>query len=294
MRILVIGGTRFVGRHIAQTALDRGHDVTLFNRGRSDPQALPAATHLAGDRNSDLSALADGEWDATIDVSAYVARQVRSLLDALGGRAGHTTFISTISVFDVGRLPRRGFTEEAPLLEPSWAQDYDAAKYGELKVACELAVAEAATTPLIIRPGFVIGPGDNTERFTHWVREVAAGKAFDAPDPDQPLQGIDARDLAAFTVAAVEHATTGTFDLTAPAQPPTFSQVFDTIAAALDVGLPEITWSKASAALPLSLPREAWPMMHADVSKAVDAGLTWRPLAQTVRDLADHIGLRTA
>lgn len=292
MRILVIGGTRFVGRHIAQTALDRGHDVTLFNRGRSDPEALPDATHLAGDRNKELSSLAEAEWDATIDVSAYFAQQVRGLLDALGGRGGHYTFISTISVFDVGQLPRRGFTEDAPLLEPAWDDVYDAAKYGELKVAAELAATESATAaPLIIRPGFVIGPGDNTERFTHWVREVATAKPFVGPDPEQPLQGIDARDLAAFTVGAVERGTTGIFNLTAPAQPPTFSQVFDTIAAALDVTLPEVAWSEASGSLPLSLPSGAWPMMLADVSKAVDAGLTWRPLAQTARDLADHIGL---
>ncbi|HEX3706646.1 MAG TPA: NAD-dependent epimerase/dehydratase family protein [Mycobacteriales bacterium] len=292
MRILVIGGTRLVGRHIAQTAIDRGHDVTLFNRGKSDPDAMPAATHLTGDRNSDLSALEDGEWDATIDVSAYVHRQVRTLLETLGERAGHFTFISTISVYGQD-VPNRGFTETAPLLEPSWDDKPGMDNYGELKVACEeVAVKTAPAGVLIIRPGYVIGPYDYSERFTHWVRAIAAKQPFVGPDPEQPLQCIDGRDLAAFIIGAIERGLTGDFNATAPQQPPTFSQVFDTIAAALDVTLPEVTWSgKADDALPLSSPRDWWPKMHADVSKAVDAGLTWRPLSQTVRDLADHISL---
>lgn len=291
MRILILGGTRFVGRHIAQTALDRGHDVTLFNRGRSDADALPEATHLVGHRDKDLSALSEGEWDATIDVSAYVAGQVRNAIGALGDRAGDYTLISTISVYRAD-VPNRGFTENAPLLDPAWDEEYDATKYGELKVGCERAAAENAPAgALIVRPGYVVGPRDNTERFTHWVRAVAAGDPFVGPDPEQPLQCIDGRDLAAFTLNAIEQGTSGAFTVTAPQQPPTFAQVLDSVAAGLGVTLPEVTWSKASADLPLSSPRSGWPLMHADVSKAVDAGLTWRPLTQTVRDLADFIGL---
>jgi 2'-hydroxyisoflavone reductase len=291
MRILVMGGTRLVGRHIAQTALDRGHDVTLFNRGKSDPSALPNATHLTGHRDRDLSALEEGSWDATVDVSAYIAPNVRSLLEVLGDRAGHYTFISTISVYGQD-VPNRGFTESAPLLEPAWDETPAIERYGELKVACEAVARELAPAGLlVIRPGFVVGPYDYSERFTHWVRAVAAGKPFDGPDPKQPLQCIDGRDLAEFIVTAIERGLTGDFNVTAPQQPPTFAQVFDTIAAALDKKLPEVTWGEASDALPLSSPPDWWPKMHADVSRAVDAGLTWRPLAQTVRDLADQIDL---
>jgi 2'-hydroxyisoflavone reductase len=292
MRILVMGGTRLVGRHIAQTALDRGHDVTLFNRGKSDPGALPDATHLTGHRNKDLSALTNGNWDATVDVSAYVHSQVRVLLETLGDRAGHFTFISTISVYGQD-VPNRGFTEAAPLLEPDWADTPGLDNYGELKVACELAArAGAPASLLIVRPGYVIGPYDYSERFTHWVRAIAAQQPFVGPDPEQPLQCIDGRDLAAFIVGGIEHGLTGDFNATAPQQPPNFQQVFDTIAAALDVALPEVTWSgEADDSLPLSSPRDWWPKMHADLSKAVDAGLTWRPLSQTVRDLADHLSL---
>jgi 2'-hydroxyisoflavone reductase len=293
MRILVIGGTRLVGRHIAQTALERGHDVTLFNRGKSDPTALPDATHLIGDRNKDLSALAEGEWDATVDVSAYTPGQVRGLLETLGKRAGHFCFISTISVYGKD-VPNRGFTEAAGLLEPAWDATPAMDKYGELKVACEMVAAEAAPAGvLVIRPGFVIGPYDYSERFTHWVRAVAAGKPFIGPDREQPLQTVDGRDLAAFTVDAIERGRTGVYNVTAPQQPPTFAQVLDTIAAALDVQLPDVTWTKADDALPLSTPPDWWPKMHADVSKAVADGFTWRPLAQTVRDLADYADIKT-
>jgi 2'-hydroxyisoflavone reductase len=292
MRILVVGGTRLVGRHIAQAAIDRGHDVTLFNRGKTDPGAFPDATHLVGDRNNDLSALAEGGWDATIDVSAYTAKQVSSLLQALGDRSGHVTFISTISVYSPD-IPKRGFTETSPLLPADFSETPSMQKYGELKVGCEkTAMKEARRALLTIRPGYVIGPYDETGRFNHWVTAVAAGRPFVGPDPEQPLQTVDGRDLAAFTIEAVERGRAGDFNVTAPQQPPSFSQVLDTIAAALSVTLPEVTWSKAKDDLPLSAPPDWWPFMHADVSKAVGAGFTWRPLAQTVRDIADYASIK--
>ncbi|HVT22678.1 MAG TPA: hypothetical protein VHE57_14955, partial [Mycobacteriales bacterium] len=255
---------------------------------------FPDATHLVGDRNKDLSALAEGSWDATIDVSAYTSSQVSALLAALGDRSGHVTFISTISVYDAAKIARRGFTENGPLLAPEFGDVPSMEKYGELKVGCEkTAMKEAQRTLLTIRPGFVIGPYDETRRFNHWVQAVAAGKPFVGPDAEQPLQAVDGRDLAAFAIEAVERGRAGEFNVTAPQQPPTFAQVLDTIAAALGVTLPEVTWTKAGDGLPLSMPPDWWPMMHADVSKAVGAGFTWRPLAQTVRDIADYAGIKT-
>jgi 2'-hydroxyisoflavone reductase len=275
-----------------QAAIDRGHDVTLFNRGRTDPGAFPDATHLVGDRNKDLTALAEGKWDATIDVSAYTSQQVHLLLEALGDRSGHVTFISTISVYGAN-VPNRGFTETAPLLPPDYGDVPSMEKYGELKVACEkTAMKEAQRALLTIRPGYVIGPYDETGRFNHWVQAIAAGHPFVGPDREQPLQVVDGRDLAAFTIGAVERGRAGDFNVCAPQQPPTFAQVLDTIAAALDVTLPDVTWTKASDSLPLSAPPEWWPKMHADVSKAVNAGFTWRPLTQTIRDIAEYAGLR--
>ncbi|HEX3824646.1 MAG TPA: NAD-dependent epimerase/dehydratase family protein [Mycobacteriales bacterium] len=289
MRILVIGGTRLLGRHIAQTALDRGHDVTVFNRGQTDPGALPEATRLTGDRDTDLIALSSGEWDATIDVCAYVPGQVRSLLESLGARAGHYTFVSTISVYSEDVVDS-GFTEAAALLEPEWSDERQVAKYGELKVACEQVAADlTGGRLLIIRPGYVIGPYDYTERFTHWIREVAAGKPFDAPAAEQPLQCIDGRDLAAFTIGCVEREVLDVFNVTAPQSPPTFAEALATIALGLGVELPEVRYadpSYDSEELPLSAAPSWWPLMRASVSRATAAGLRWRPLEETVRDTA--------
>jgi|SRR5581483_9859138 len=293
MRILVIGGTRLVGRQIASAAIERGHDVTLFNRGKTDPAGLSGASLLTGDRDRDLSALATGEWDATVDACAYHPRQVRTLLDALGRRGGQYAFISTVSVY-VQDLPD-GFTEAAPLLPPEWSDDAGMEKYGESKVACEQVAAElAGDNLLVIRPGYVIGPHDYTERFTHWVRVVAKGEPFDGPAADQPLQTIDGRDLGAFTISCIEQGLGGAFHVTAPQDVPTFREVLETIASALDVPLPEVTWGDPDDEgdeLPLSAERSWWPMMRADLTKAVDAGLRWRPLEETVRDTASFVGL---
>src|SRR3954465_11855657 len=230
MRILVIGGTSFVGRHMAQSAVDRGHDVTLFNRGKTNPDVLPQAERLTGDRNSDLSALDGRSWDATIDVCAYVPRQVRTLLESLGTRSGHFVFVSTISVYPDATPDH--FTEDSPLRTPAWEDGVVVEKYGELKVACgEVAQELAGDRLLVIRPGYVVGPHDPTHRFTYWVERVAEGRSpMAAPDTAQPLQCIDARGLAAFTMKQLEAGVCDTFNATTPQLALTFGQVLETIA----------------------------------------------------------------
>jgi 2'-hydroxyisoflavone reductase len=285
MRILVIGGSSFVGRGIVRAALDSGHEVTLFNRGMTDPGAFPEAEHLTGDRNSDLSALEGRSWDATVDVCAYVPAQVRSLLSTLGDRAGQFTFISTISVYGQD-VPDSGFTEDAPLLEPCWDDELTMAKYGELKVACEQVAQElAGDRLLVIRPGYVLGPHDPTHRFTYWVERVADGRApMAGPDADQPLQGVDARDLGAFTASLIEKQTVDVFHVTAPEPAPTFDEVLRTIADAVGSPLPDVRWVGAKDVLPLTAPADWWPKMRASLAKARNAGFSWRPLAETARD----------
>jgi 2'-hydroxyisoflavone reductase len=285
MRILVIGGSSFVGRGIVSAALERGHSVTLFNRGKTDPGAFPHAEHLTGDRNSDLSALDGREWDATVDVCAYVPAQVRSLLSSLGDRSGHFTFISTISVYGKDVVDS-GFGEDAPLLEPCWDDEMTMEKYGELKVACEQVAHElAGDRLLVIRPGYVLGPHDPTHRFTYWVERVAEGRSpMAGPDPDQPLQGVDARDLGAFTAAQVEAKTVDAFHVTAPEPAPTFAEVLETIATAIGATMPDVKWVGASDQLPLTAPPAWWQKMRASLAKARAAGFTWRPLADTARD----------
>jgi 2'-hydroxyisoflavone reductase len=289
MRILVIGGTSFVGRHIAEAAIAHGHDVTVFNRGQTNSDALPQATHLTGDRNSDLSALENGEWDATVDSCAYVPRQVRTLLETLGGRGGHYTFISTISVYPDETT--ESFTETAPLREPAWDDELTMEKYGELKVACEQVATElAGDRLLVIRPGYVVGPFDPTHRFTYWVERVADGHSpMATPDTAQPLQCIDGRDLAAFTVKHMEAGTVDVFNATGPMPALTFGQVLETIARGVGHSLPELRPVGFDERLPLAAPPSDWALMQADLSKPVGEGLSWRPLEQTVADTLDWV-----
>jgi 2'-hydroxyisoflavone reductase len=223
-------------------------------------------------------------WDATIDVCAYVPRQVRTLLDGLGPGAGHYTFISTISVYpeDVAA----GFDESAPLVAPSYEKEVTLDLYGALKVGCELTARELLGEErlCIVRPGYVIGPYDPTHRFTYWIERVAAGGRMLGPSADQPLQVIDGRDLAAFVVSAVENETVDAFHATAPDPALSFAGALLAIAKGLGLPAPDVQWGDASDQLPLSDQGESWGMLSANVSRAVANGLSWRPLADTARD----------
>ena len=182
MRLLIIGGTQFVGRHIAEIALERGHQVTVFHRGKTNADAVPDAEHILGDRDSDLENLGDGHWDATIDVCAYVPRQVDELAEALGERGGKHVFISTVSVYAEPAPPDND--EDAPLaaLSDPTTEVVDGETYGGLKVLCEGAVSEHYTDAIVIRPTYVVGPHDYTHRFTYWVMRIADGGRVVAPD----------------------------------------------------------------------------------------------------------------
>src|SRR5215469_4368041 len=183
MRILIIGGTVFVGRHITEAALAGGHEVTLFHRGRSGSELFAQAAHLFGDRNDDLSPLSAGSWDATIDVCGFFPRQVRSLADALGGRGGQYLFISSTSAYRTPVAP--GFNEDAPLaeLDDPAAEEITEENYGGLKVAGERAAFElfGVDNTTVIRPTYVVGPRDHSYRFTWWVDRIARGGNVLAP-----------------------------------------------------------------------------------------------------------------
>lgn len=298
MRILIIGGTAFVGRHITQAAIDAGHQVTVFHRGQTGAGLFPQATHLTGDRNGSLSALRDGSWDATIDVIAYLPRQVQSLAAALGGRGGHHLLISSVSVYRTPVAP--GFGEDAPLaeLDDPATQEITAQTYGGLKVACERAALRlygpAATT--IIRPTYVVGPHDISYRFTWWVERLARGGSVLAPgDPADPIQVIDARDLATWTVALAENSVSGVFHAASPPPPFGFGELLATIAAEVAPAGTRLAWVASDFLLAageddVSLP--LWPgadsehdINAADPAAAFAAGLTPRPLRDTVSDI---------
>ena len=298
MRILIIGGTAFVGRYIAQEAADRGHELTLFHRGKTGADLFPQAAHLIGDRDNDLSALSAGSWDATIDVCAYFPRQLRSLAETLRGRSGRYVFISSVSAYSPSVQP--GYDESAPLadIDDPDATEVTDANYGGLKVACEQASTElfgADTT--IIRPTYVIGPHDRTYRFTWWVDRIARGGTVLAPgEPADPIQLIDARDQATWIISLLERSVTGTFHAVGSVPPFGFGDMLAAIAAEVAPAGTRLTWADSDflrsaevdgSALPLwgEGDASAANMMTANPAAAFSAGLTPRSLRQTVADI---------
>ena len=298
MRILIIGGTAFVGRHIAQAALDGGHDVTLFHRGKTGSGLFPQATHLTGDRDQDLTALAEGSWDATLDICAYFPRQVRSLAEALGGRGGRYVFISSVSAYSPS-VPRN-YDENAPLAEigDPEATQVTNENYGWLKVACEQTATELfGPDTTIIRPTYVIGPFDRTHRFTWWVDRLARGGTVLAPgSPNDPIQVIDAADMGTWTIRLLDTSITGTFHAVSPAPPFGFGQMLEEIAAEVAPPGTSLVWVPSEfllaqgvdgAALPLWAEGESDEanMSTANPAAAFAAGLAPRSLRQTVADI---------
>jgi len=267
-RLLVLGGTGFVGRHITEAALDAGHDVTVFNRGQTNAALFADATHLTGDRSTgELAALKGAEWDAVVDVNAYIPRHVAEAAAALEGRVGHYTFISTVSVYQPA--PAGPLTEESPtgVLDDPASEEVTNASYGPLKVLCE-DVARAAFSGhcTVIRPGIVAGPHDPTDRFTYWVRRAEQGGEMLVPDrPDQPVQVVHGRDQGDFVVKASVEGIVGDFNSVGPTEPLTLAGMLEACRAAADVDT-EFVWVPESSA------------------RALAAGMVNRSIEQTVAD----------
>jgi 2'-hydroxyisoflavone reductase len=297
MRLLVLGGTLFLGRHVVQRALDRGHAVTLFTRGRTGPDLFPEAERLVGDRAGDLAALRGRTWDAVIDTCGYVPRLVRTAAELLKDAVGHYTFVSSISVYAEMNAP--GIAETAPVgVLSTPTEEVGPESYGPLKALCEAAVAE--TLPgrtLNVRPGLLVGPCDPSGRFTYWVRRVAKGGEILAPgDPEAQVQIIDARDAAAWLVRSAEARVTGVFNLTGPDSRLAMAALLETCRQTLNTGslftwVPETflvgrqvtPWTE----VPLWLPADSGGVMSVAIGRALATGLTFRPLAQTIRDTFD-------
>src|SRR5215831_15688534 len=231
MRILVVGGSRFVGRYFVAQAVAAGHEVTLFHRGRTGGELFPDLEHRIGDRDSDLAALTSGRWDATVDACAYVPRQVHALADVLGDRGGQHLLVSTTAVYAAPSGP--GIAEDAPLIElpDPTAENVTAETYGGLKALCEAAaVARHGTQTLLVRPTYVVGPDDYTWRFPWWVRRIASGGDVLAPGPaDDPAQVIDGRDQGEWMVRLLEDSQSGAFHAVSPAPPFSWGELLSAI-----------------------------------------------------------------
>lgn len=297
MKLLILGGTVFLGRHLVDAALARGHDVTLFNRGQHNPDLYPWVERLRGDRDGALNALHGGRWDAAIDTCGYVPRIVRASAELLSSRVEHYTFVSTLSVYADTATP--GIDESAPVgsLADETIEDVTGETYGPLKALCERAAEEAMPGRVLIpRPGLIVGPHDPTGRFTYWPARVVQGGEVLAPgNQGRPVQVIDARDLAEWTIRMIEDQQTGIYNATGPDDVLTMGDVLD---ASLKVSGSDarITWVDEGflldagvepwSDLPLWIPegREMDGLMAVDCRKAVATGLTFRPIGETVRD----------
>lgn len=297
MKLLILGGTRFLGRHIAERALSNGHDVTLLHRGRSGPQLFPQARHLIADRDGDLGVLAQGQWDAAIDTSAYVPRQVKSVAAALGTRVGHYQLVSSISAYASFDAPGADESRATQTLPDPTVETVTGETYGGLKALCE-AAAQAAfgSRCLINRPGLIVGPHDPTGRFTWWVQRMLRGGRVLAPgDPNTPVQFIDARDAAAWMLLQAERATLGIFNLTGPAQPLTLGGFLNAARDSLNPGA-HLSWVGEQflmdqgvapwSDLPVWLPTAQAGLHTTPIARALATGLLCRPLAQTLLDTA--------
>lgn len=296
MRILLIGGTRFIGRHVVEAALRAGHEVTVFHRGRTGPELFPGVEHLLGDRNSDLSALADGRWDATVDTCAYVPRQVQALADALGERAGHYLLVSSVSAY--ASPAHRAYREDAPLalLDDPTVEEVTDETYGGLKVLCERAAVDRfGPRTLIVRPTYVVGPDDYTWRFPWWVARIARGGEVLAPGPaDAPSQVIDVRDMATWMVGLLDRAEAGAFHGVGPSATFTWGEQLETIVRAVGPEGTSLVWVDEKFLLDQGVGEQDLPlwsggdedvlMMTADPAAALGTGLQLRPLDDTVRD----------
>ena len=297
MKLLILGGTVFVGRHLVEAALAHNHEVTLFNRGQHNADLFPDVETLHGDRDGGLDPLKGRRWDAVVDTCGYVPRVVRASADLLSRAVDHYTFISSISVYrDVSR-PAVDESGAVGTLEDTATEEVTGDTYGPLKALCEQAVEESVPgRTLVVRPGLIVGPHDPTDRFTYWPRRVARGGDVLAPGrPDEAVQFIDVRDLAAWTLRMVEARHTGTYNATGPADPLTMGGLLDVCNRELG-GAAHFVWVDEPfllregvgpwIELPLWISDEMdmRGLSATDCGKAITAGLTFRPLAETVRD----------
>ena len=293
LKILILGGTGFIGPHMVRYAMYRGHDVTLFNRGRTNPELFPGVETLIGDRDDQLDALRGGTWDAVIDNSGYVPRHVRDSAELLRDNVGRYLFTSTGSVYN---FDQDELTEDAELLpiEDPTSEDADR-YYGPLKVLCENAVTDTyKERGTVVRLHVVAGPGDPTDRFTYWPVRIDHGGEIIAPGSQStPVQFIDVRDLAEFMMQLLERDIGGTYNAAGPALDPTSMAEFLYGIRAITNSHLSFTWVDEQFLVEQEARFQLWypptegairGLSRVRSHRGVAAGLKFRPLAVTAFD----------
>jgi nucleoside-diphosphate-sugar epimerase len=308
MKLLILGGTVFLGRGIVEVALPRGHQLTLFNRGQSNPGLFPQVENLVGERDGGLEALRGRHWDAAIDTCGYVPRLVRQSARLLAPAVAHYTFISSISVYADFSQP--GMDESAPVgtLEDETIEQVEGGTYGPLKALCEQAAEEEmAGRVLVVRPGLIVGPHDRSDRFTYWPQRVMQGGEVLAPGrPEREIKLIDVRDLAEWILDRVESGATGTFNANGPGSSYSMEQLLQTCAQ-VSGSQASFTWVSEEflqeqkvgewIEMPLWVP-ESDPQyagfFAVSSQKAIQSGLKFRPLVDTMGATLDWAKTRPA
>ncbi|MCA0969332.1 NAD-dependent epimerase/dehydratase family protein [Halobacillus litoralis] len=302
MNLLIIGGSHFLGLHLVEAAHKNGHNVTLFNRGKTTPPFDQGVELIRGDREiqEDLNQLKARKWDAVIDTCGYTPETVQKSVDTLKDHTDHYLFVSTVSVYR-DLLDQEGLTEEAVTLKLSEDEMEDVASgtnervtgyYGHLKFHCEEEVEYVMEgRHAIVRPGLIVGPHDSTDRFTYWPERIAKGGEVLAPEPkDKSVQFIDVRDLAEWMIHLAENNIVGTFHAAGPGESLTMERFLDTCRETLNRDA-EIKWADTEWLAERVQPWVEMPLwigkgkgFGVDLSKAVQSGLCYRPVEETILD----------
>lgn len=318
MKVLVLGGTRFLGRAIVEEALKRGHEVTLFNRG-TNHEMFPDVEQLIGDRNGDVSQLENRKWDVVMDTCGITPHQIEKIATVLGDNVEHFTYISSISVYPdwiplnieedyhVHSIPPEEILEK---IEEGIVSPYE--YYGGMKVACEEeAEKHWSGRVLQVRAGLLVGSCDYSDRLPYWVHRVAQGGTVLVPGrPERPVQFIDVKDLAAWALTMAENRQAGTFNVTGPSKELTMEEFLNTCKVVTGSDA-EFVWADEKFMLeekvqpwmemPLWIPEEfalegaAEPWKGSSfisIEKAVTAGLSFRPLEETIADIYEDVKVK--
>ncbi|MFD1019280.1 SDR family oxidoreductase [Thalassobacillus hwangdonensis] len=298
MKVLILGGTVFVGRHIVEQALERGHEVTLFNRGKTNNDLFPEVEKLIGDRDDKLKSLEGRQWDVVIDTTGYVPRIVEQSAKLLKDHVKKYVFVSTISVYK--DYKEKYLSEDYPKGEwDATTEEVTGGTYGPMKFECERRLQEILSPGqlTVVRPGLIVGPNDPTDRFSYWVDRYNRGGEILVPDlQDQPIQVIDVRDLASWMIALAESGETGTYNATGYDESPSWNDFLESLKKASSSNVTEVkvdpekllkTDVRPFVDIPLWIPKsEQSPHGYflVDNQSARKKGLKFRPLLETIED----------